>query len=71
MMHLEVFKQKQKNNSPTDFYTPSGLHIYFKDQLLNDDVDVEKVISKVESIVPQHLRSEVEMIIIGHFKEFE
>ena len=70
-MRLEVFKQKQKNSTPKDFYTSSGLHIYFKDELLNDDVDVEKVISKVESIIPQYLRSEVEMIIIGHFKEFE
>ena len=71
-MHLEVFKQNQnKSNEVKDFYTPEGLHIYFKDQLLNDEVDFEKVISKVESIVPRHLRTEVEMIIVGQFKEFE
>ena len=71
-MHLEVFKQNQnKSNEVKDFYTPEGLHIYFKDQLLNDEVDFEKVISKVESLVPRHLRAEVEMIIVGQFKEFE
>ena len=71
-MRLEVFKQKQNNNKQvTDFYTSSGLHVYFKDKLLNNDVDVEKVIAKVESIVPLHLRTEVEMIIVGHFEEFE
>ena len=71
-MHLEVFKQNQnKNNQARDFYTPEGLHVYFKDRLLNDEVDFEKVISKVESLVPKHLRTEVEMIIVGQFKEFE
>ncbi len=70
-MHLEAFKQKYSNKKVTDFYTVDGLHVYVKDQLLNDDVNLEKVVSKVESIVPSHLRSEVEMIIVGHFKEFE
>jgi len=54
----------------TDFYTAEGLHVYFKDQLTRDTVDVEKVISKVESIVPRHLRTEIEMIIVGQFEEF-
>lgn len=71
-MHLEVFKQTlNKSEQAKDFYTPEGLHVYFKDPLLNDEVDFEKVISKVESLVPRHLRTEVEMIIVGHFKEFE
>ena len=55
----------------TDFYTPRGLHVFFKDKLLNDDIDVEFVISKVEELLPHHLCSEVEMIIVGHFDEFE
>ena len=68
-MHLEVFKSTQnKNQKVTDFYTAEGLHVYFKDQLTRDTVDVEKVISKVESIVPRHLRTEVEMIIVGQFE---
>ena len=72
-MHIKHLQEAQKRlqQNLTDFYTPSGLHVYFKDQLLNSEVDVETVISKVESIIPQHLRSEVEMVIIGHFKEFE
>mgnify|MGYP003134406850 CR=1 FL=1 len=72
-MHIEHLQENQKKlqQKVTDFYTQDGLHVYFKDQLLNDDVDFEKVISKVESVIPKHLRSEVEMIIVGHFKEFE
>jgi hypothetical protein len=52
-----------------DFYTSTGLHIFFKDPVEN--VDVEKVIAKVEKTIPHHLLSEVEMIIVGWFDEFE
>jgi Mlc titration factor MtfA (ptsG expression regulator) len=45
------------------------LHVFFKDPVEN--IDVEEVIAKVESILPEHLLSEVEMIIIGWFDEFE
>ena len=38
---------------------------------MNDQVDVETIVAKVEKIIPEHLRSEVEMIIIGWFQEFE
>jgi hypothetical protein len=60
-----------KESTKKDFYTGAGLHVYFKDDLVNDNVDVESVVSKVESTLPHHLRSEVEMIIIGQFDEFE
>jgi hypothetical protein len=60
-------KRLQKNS---DFYTPSGIHVYFKDEIIND-VDAEVVISKVESKIPLHLLSEIEMIIVGWFDEFE
>jgi len=53
----------------TDFYTSTGLHVFFKDPVEN--VDVEKVIAKVEKIIPHHLLVEVEMIIFGWFDEFE
>lgn len=62
-------KQRQLLEQQTDFYTPTGLHVFFKDPLNN--VDVEKVISKVESSIPLHLMSEIEMIIVGWFDEFE
>ena len=55
----------------TNFYSPTGIHVYFKDQLYDKNVDVEKVISKLESLIPTQLLSEIEMIIIGHFDEFE
>jgi len=62
-------KQKQISEQQTDFYTSTGLHVFFKDPVEN--VDVEKVINKLESIIPTHLLSEVEMIIFGWFEEFE
>ena len=69
-MHTETLIEKMKQTQVSDFYTSEGLHIYFKDKITNDEVDPEKVISKVESILPHHLRSEVEMIIVGDFPEF-
>ena len=62
-------KQKKLIEQQADFYTSTGLHVFFKDPVEN--VDVEKVISKVESVIPLHLLSEVEMIIVGWFDEFE
>lgn len=63
--------QKRINEQVSNFYTPTGIHVYFKDQMLNDSVDVERIVSKLESLIPTQLLSEVEMIIIGHFDEFE
>jgi len=71
-MMLKDFLLKQQENlrrKQTDFYTSSGLHIFFKDPVEN--VDVESVVGKVEDILPDHLRDEVEMIIVGWFDEFE
>ena len=70
---LEYLKeaQRQLKNNIRDFYTPGGIHVYFKDKLANDQVDVEGIVAKVEKTIPEHLRSEVEMIIVGWFQEFE
>jgi hypothetical protein len=54
-----------------DFYTPSGIHVYFKDQLDNQEINIEDVIATVESKIPHHLLSEIEMIVVGWFQEFE
>jgi len=53
----------------TDFYTPTGLHVFFKDPIEN--INVEKVVAKLEATLPLHLFSEIEMIIVGWFDEFE
>jgi len=55
----------------SNFYTHTGIHVYFKDPLLNDEIDTEHVISKVEETLPSHLLSEIEMMIVGWFEEFE
>ncbi len=62
-------KQKMLQEQQTDFYTPSGIHVFFKDNI--DNINVEKVVNKVENTIPPHLLSEVEMIIVGWFDEFE
>tara|TARA_Y100000034_G_C6880181_1_gene403205 strand:- start:21 stop:683 length:663 start_codon:yes stop_codon:yes gene_type:complete len=53
------------------FYTPNGIHVYVDSPLSNKDIDLEKLISKVENTIPSHLLSEVEMVIVGWFDEFE
>ena len=39
--------------------------------MVDEEIDVERVIAKVEGLIPVELLSEVEMIIIGWFDEFE
>ena len=51
---------EQSNN----FYTPSGIHVYTKDEMMNDLVDLEGVVSKLEATLPDHLRDGVEMFIV-------
>ena len=55
----------------TDFYTPTGIHVFFKEPIENDAVDTEEVVAQIEASIPHHLLSEVEMIIVGWFDEFE
>ena len=70
LRHLKQ-KQKQLQEMRSDFYTARGTHVYFKDSLDNDEIDVERVIAKIEGMLPEHLLSELEMIIVGWFDEFE
>ncbi len=71
MMHIKLLQEslKKQQLKSSDFYTPSGIHVYFKDPIKNN-VDVESVIAKLESKIPLHLLSEIEMIIIGWFDDF-
>ena len=73
-MHInqlkESLKKQRQQQSNVDFYTPGGLHVYFRDPVENN-VDVEKVVATLESKIPRHLLSEIEMILIGWFDEFE
>jgi cobalamin biosynthesis Mg chelatase CobN len=71
-MSITLLQNKQKKlHEKSDFYTPSGLHVYYKEPITNEDVDAESVIAKVEAALPDHLRMGVEMIIFGHFDEFD
>ena len=49
-MLIEQFKMKTEaaKNKTSDFYTPAGLHVYFKDKIEND-VDVEKVVQRLRT----------------------
>jgi|TARA_R110002124_G_scaffold125837_5_gene285131 hypothetical protein len=70
---LKYLKNSQNkiNEQIKNFYTPLGIQVYFKDPLMNDDLDIEKAVSRLEELVPKHLLSEIEMIIFGQFDEFE
>ena len=57
---------EQKGN----FYTPSGIQVFTRDPLINDELDIDSVVSRFESLLPDHIRDEVEMIIVGQFDEF-
>ena len=46
-------KQKALMNQQVDFYTPSGIHVYFKDDLKNDQIKVlETILIERETIGP-------------------
>ena len=70
---LEYMKNRQKKilEQVSNYYTTSGIQVYFKEQLVNPDLDVERVTARLEKLVPTHLLSEIEMIIFGYFDEFE
>ena len=61
---------REAQNNRVDFYTPTGLHVFFKDQLIDDTIDVEAAVAKFESFMPRHLLSCIEMVIFGDFEEF-
>ncbi len=71
-MLVDYIKQRQKMlEESNNFYTPSGIHVFTKDAMMNDLVDLETVISDLEAKLPDHIRDGVEMIIVGRFDEFE
>ena len=70
MLSNYIREKQKKLNQKSDFYTPGGLHVYFKEPIDSEDVDLEQVVSDLESSIPAHLFSEVEKIIVGTFEEF-
>jgi len=70
---LNYLKKRQQKilNEVSNFYTPTGIQVYFKDQMINDKLGVEETVADFEQLIPSHLLSEIEMIIFGHFDEFE
>lgn len=72
MTHMEQILQKMKEQQSRqiDFYTPHGTHVYFKDEMLSDLINVEAAVAKYESMIPRHLLPCVEMIVFGDFEEF-
>ncbi len=71
-MLLNYIQKRQKMLEETNnFYTSNGIHVYTKDKMMNDLVDLEAVVSQLESKMPEHLRDGIEMIIVGHFDEFD
>jgi len=72
MLHHYILQRHQQLlEQQMDFYTPMGIHVYLKDPVENKEINVERVVAKLEESLPQHLLGEVEMIIIGNFDEFK
>jgi hypothetical protein len=69
-MEQVIQRLKEQQNKRIDFYTPYGLHVYFKDEMLNDSIDVDAAVAKYESMVPKHLLPCIEMIVFGDFEQF-
>ena len=67
--HLQE-KQNKFQNQQTDFYTPTGIHVYFQEPFVDAEHDLERVMAALEAKVPTHLLSEIEMVIVGWFEEF-
>tara|TARA_R110001583_G_scaffold7472_20_gene37022 strand:- start:8217 stop:8918 length:702 start_codon:yes stop_codon:yes gene_type:complete len=67
--HLQE-KQKKRQQQNSDFYTAAGLHVYIKDSVVDQNIDIESVVSKIENILPHAMLSEIEMILVGDFQEF-
>ena len=59
----DYIKNKKKN-----FYFISGVQIFIDHPFVNE-VDVEKTISRLISLVPEHLLTNVNRIKIGNYKE--
>jgi len=71
-MLLNYIQKRQKMlEESNNFYTASGIHVFTKDELVNELVDLEGVIGKLESMLPEHLRDGIEMVIVGQFGEFQ
>ena len=70
LMEQIVNRIKERQSKIIDFYTPHGTHVYFKDEMLDDNIEVEAAVAKYESLVPRHLLPCVEMIVFGDFEEF-
>ena len=71
-MLLNYIQKRQKMlEESSNFYTASGIHVFTKNKMVNDLVDLEGVIGKLESMLPDHIRDGVEMVIVGQFDEFQ
>lgn len=71
-MLLSYIRQRQKMlKEVNNFYTPNGIHVFTKDEMMNNLVDIEVVVSQLEAKLPDHVRDGIEMVIIGNFSEFE
>ena len=45
MLTKQLQELKKKHQQKSNFYTPNGLHVFFKDKINNENVDMEKVIA--------------------------
>ena len=59
MQRTYIQQQQKKLLEKSDFYTSSGLHVYFQENFHDENIDIEEAIATLESKVPLHLLSEM------------
>ena len=64
-MLLNYIRQRQKMlKEANNFYTPNGIHVFTKDEMMNDLVDIEVVVSQLEAKLPDHVRDGIEIGVL-------
>tara|TARA_B100000287_G_scaffold423130_1_gene466010 strand:+ start:389 stop:1093 length:705 start_codon:yes stop_codon:yes gene_type:complete len=67
-------KQNEIDSNQDEFYTFNNTQVYLKNKIVSPNgeaVSIKNVISKIEELIPAHLLTYVEFIIVGWFDEFE
>ena len=61
---------KESLDKNKQYYINNAIPIVIKDKFLSDDIDIQEFVEDMETIIPQHLLQNIEIIYIGDFPGF-
>jgi hypothetical protein len=69
---LEYLRESLRNSKQQqrEFFMRESVQVYIKDKITSD-IDIQNILDRVSSLIPNHLMSEVDSIFIGMFEDFE